>query len=253
MPVSDGDWPAPIEIVNAAGASDVVLLCEHASNHVPAGYGGLGLSPPDLVRHIAWDIGAAALTRALAARLDAPAYLGTVSRLLVDLNRPFDAPTAMPTVSEATVIPGNLEIDEAERARRHERIFRPFHAPVAAALAERIRSGRRTLLVTVHSFTPVFLGVARPWHAGVLYDTARDFADLVLADLAAEGLVVAPNQPYTVDRETDYAIPVYGTDLGLPAILLEIRNDLLADAAAVEAWADRLARAIDKASRRLGR
>lgn len=249
----DEDWPAPIDIVNPAGPSDVVLLCEHASNHVPADYDGLGLDPADLSRHIAWDLGAADLTRALATRLDAPAFLGTCSRLLVDLNRPFDAPTAMPRISEATVIPGNQTIDAAERRRRYERIFRPFHDRVAAALAERRRTGRRTLLVTVHSFTPVFLGVPRPWHAGVLFDADGDFADLVLADLAAEGLVVAPNQPYTVDRETDYAIPVYGTDLGLPAILLEIRNDLLADAPAIATWADRLFRAVTTASSRLDR
>lgn len=241
------DWPDPVETVNETGRSDVVLVCEHASNHLPAEYAGLGLGPADLVRHIAWDIGAAALTRAMARRLDAVAFLGTYSRLLVDLNRPFEAPTAMPVLSEATEIPGNRALEPAERERRRARIFAPFHERLAGHLRRRLEDGRATVLVTVHSFTPVFLGVPRPWHAGVLFDRSADFAGRVLDLLAAEGLTVAPNQPYTVERETDYAIPVYGTDLGLPAILIEVRNDLVTDEAGVTAWSERLSSAIEKA------
>ncbi|WP_181706518.1 N-formylglutamate amidohydrolase [Chthonobacter rhizosphaerae] len=240
------DWPAPVEVIAEAGTSDFVLVCEHASNHIPAEYAGLGLPPSELTRHIAWDIGAADLTRRLSARLGAPAVLGAYSRLLVDLNRPFGAPTAIPTRSEATEIPGNKGLDDRELARRRSRIFDPFHARVAGLLGQRRQRGRATLLVTVHSFTPVFLGVARPWHAGILFDRSGAFAHHVLDELAAEGLTVAPNEPYTVDRETDYAIPVYGTDLGLPAILVEVRNDLIADPAGVEAWADRLALALER-------
>jgi predicted N-formylglutamate amidohydrolase len=246
-----GDWPEPAEVINEAGSSDVVLLCEHASRHMPAEYGGLGLGEADLVRHIAWDVGAADVTRGLSAALDAPAFLGTYSRLLVDLNRPLDAPTAMPTRSEATDIPGNAALGEGERERRRLLIHAPFHDRVADHLDRRARAGRPTALVTIHSFTPVFLGVARPWHAGILYDRSKAFARAVIDGLAADpALVVAANQPYTVDRASDYAIPVHGTDRDIPAILVEIRSDGIDTPSGVARWIDRLAGILPGAARR---
>lgn len=245
---SADDWPDPVEALNECGRSPIVLLCEHASNALPAEYGGLGLPAEELSRHIAWDIGAAEVTRGLSAALDAPAFLGTLSRLLVDLNRPFEAPSAMPVVSEATAIPGNVDIGTAERERRRRRVFDPYHARVAAHLDRRAADGRETVLVTVHSFTPVFLGVARPWHAGVLFERSTALAEALVRRLSADGtLNVAANQPYTVDRESDYAIPVHGTDRGLPAALLEIRNDLIDGAAGVAAWVERLATVLPEA------
>lgn len=239
---SPAGWPAPVEAVNEAGASDFVLVCEHAANHVPADYGGLGLPAAELARHIAWDIGAGAVTRALARRLDAPAFLGTASRLLVDLNRPLDAPSSMPVRSEATDIPGNAELTEAERARRARLVFEPFHAAVARHLDHRAAAGRRTLLLAVHSFTPVFHGLARPWHAGVLFGESRAFGEALIAALAREaGLSVGANVPYVISREEDYTIPVHGHDRGIPAVLLEIRQDLLASDDGIAAWVDRLA------------
>lgn len=244
------DWPEPVEVLNEAGGSDIVLLCEHASRHLPAEYRGLGLGDDDLARHIGWDIGAGAMTRALSAALDAPAFLGTYSRLLVDLNRPLSAPTAMPVRSEATDIPGNIDLTVAERERRDRLIHAPYHARVASHLDERARTGRETTLVTVHSFTPVFLGVTRPWHAGILFDRSAAFAEAVIGGLAADrNLVVAANQPYTVDRDSDYAIPVHGTDRGLPAILIEIRNDLISHDQGVLEWVRRLASVLPRAER----
>jgi predicted N-formylglutamate amidohydrolase len=234
------DWPKPVEIVNAGSRSPLVLVCDHASNHIPAVYGRLGVAPSELERHIAWDIGAAEVTYALAARLGAPAFLGAYSRLLVDLNRPFGVSTSMPVISEATRIPGNEGLDEAERTLRRERMFAPFHAALADLLDR--RGVAKSLIVAIHSFTPIFLGVTRPWHIGVLYEDGGELAQQFLAALRADPtLVVGDNEPYRIDREGDYAIPVHGTDRGNPAVLIEIRHDLIDTPEGVAAWAGRLA------------
>lgn len=231
------DWPAPIEILNEEGASDIVLLCEHASNHIPTEYEELGLPSEQLHRHIAWDVGAAEVTRRLSRLLDAPAFFGTYSRLLIDLNRPLTAHDSIPTISEGIIVPANAEPDPAEVARRVSTIFAPFHQGVTAHLDHRLDPNRTTRLVSIHSFTPVFFGVPRPWHAGVLFDGAADFGNAVLARLQRPGLLVEANQPYKTDRLGDYAIPIHGDDRGIPAIMIEIRNSSIADAAGAEWWA----------------
>lgn len=239
------DWPAAVEVLNENGSSDIVLLCEHASNHIPAAYGRLGLPERDLGRHIAWDIGAAKVARRLSALLDAPAFLSGYSRLLIDLNRPLGSPGSIPIRSEDTDIPGNIGIDDGEKARRAEDMFLPFHHRVAAHLDRRLAEGRPTRLVTVHSFTPVYLGVARPWHAGVLYDAASDFGEAIIAGLRRDAsLNVEANEPYQIARDGDYAVPIHGDDRSIPAVLIEIRQDLLADDRGAEEWAKRLAGAI---------
>lgn len=239
------DWPAAVEVINEQGSADIVLLCEHASNHMPAEYRQLGLEPRHLERHIAWDIGAAEVTRRLSARLDAPAFLSGYSRLLIDLNRPLDAPGSIPVRSEDTDIPGNVGIDATERARRAEVMFTPFHDRVAAHLDRRAAAGRRTLIVTVHSFTPVFLGVSRKWHAGVLFQNAHDLAHAILSGLGTDkALTVDANVPYVISRDGDYAVLVHGDDRGIPAVLIEIRQDLLSNEAGIAEWTDRLANAV---------
>lgn len=239
------DWPEAVEAINEAGRSDIVLICEHASNHMPAEYASLGLAGSELTRHIAWDIGAAAVTRRLAAKLDAPAFLGNYSRLLIDLNRPLGVPSSIPTLSESTEIPGNVGIVEAERNRRAERMFAPFHARVAEHIAMRERTKRATRIVAMHSFTPVFLGKARPWHAGILYDGSREFGEEVIASLKGDAaLNVGANVPYVISRGGDYAVLVHGEDRGHPAILIEVRQDLLADDSGVAEWTERLVSAL---------
>ncbi len=241
----ESDWPEAVETLNEDGRSDMVLLCEHASNHMPAGYGGLGLEARHLSRHIAWDIGAAGVTRRLSAKLDAPAFLGTYSRLLIDLNRPLDAADSIPARSESTDIPGNAGIGETERARRAAVMFTPFHDAVARHLDARQAAGRPTRIVTIHSFTPVFLGAARPWHAGVLYDRAKSLGEAILAGLRADpSLNVGANVPYDIGADSDYAVPVHGGRRGIEAVLVEIRQDLLADDAGMEEWAGRMAAAL---------
>lgn len=239
------DWPPAVEVLNESGASEIVFICEHASNHMPAEYAGLGLPEGELKRHIAWDIGAEAVARGLSARLDAAGFLGTYSRLLIDLNRPLDSPTSIPARSESTDVPGNLNLPAGERQRRIDRMFTPFHARVKAHLDSRDRQGRTTRIVAVHSFTPSFLGAARPWHAGILFDRSRDFAEAVIDRLAEDSsLVIGSNVPYVIDRTEDYAVPVHGEDRGYPAILVEIRQDLIGSEAGIAEWAERLASAL---------
>ncbi|MCV3210058.1 N-formylglutamate amidohydrolase [Mesorhizobium sp. YC-39] len=240
-------WPAAVEVLNENGRSDIVFLCEHASNHMPAEYSQLGLDASHLQRHIAWDIGAAEVTRLLSALLDAPAFLSGYSRLLIDLNRPLGTSGSIPVLSEDTEIPGNVGLDAAERAKRAEIMFTPFHDRVAAHLDRRAKAGRPTRIATIHSFTPVFLGKSRPWHAGVLYAGGKDFGEAILAGLRVDtALNVAANVPYVISRDADYAVPIHGDDHGIPAVLIEIRQDLLANRSGIEAWANRLAAALPR-------
>jgi predicted N-formylglutamate amidohydrolase len=239
-------WPRPVEIVNEGGASPFVLVCEHASNYIPPAYRGLGLSAADLQRHIAWDIGAAHLARTLAAQLDAPAFLGTYSRLLIDLNRPTDAPSSICLQSEATEIPGNRALTEAERVRRIEHIFMPFQRALERHITKRREARRPCVLVCLHSFTPVYLGKSRAVHIGVLFDQGETLAQAIIAGLRARnpGLEIGPNVPYGVSREEDYALLVHGDDLGNPAVLIEMRHDLIAQPADGERWAAQLSQVL---------
>ncbi len=240
------DWPEPVVLANEAGRSDIVLICEHASNHIPAEYHDLGLAPSDLQRHIAWDIGAAEVTLGLSRVLGAPAFLGTYSRLLVDLNRPCGVPSSMPVRSEATDIPGNRDLPPAEFARRRQVMFQPFHDRIERFLDARRTARLPTRIVTIHSFTPVFLGERRPWHAGILFDRSEEFAHRVIAGLAMDRtLTIGTNVPYGIDRAEDYAVPVHGSDRGHPAILVEIRHDLIANEAGVTEWVERLRQVLE--------
>lgn len=235
------DWPAAVEILNEHGGSPFVLICEHASNHIPAEYDRLGLDEKELMRHIAWDIGAADVTRVLSRRLDAPAFLGGYSRLLIDLNRPLHVADSIPLRSEATDIPGNLSLDAAEKERRRRLIFHPFQDRLRAHLQQRSADGRRNVLVAIHSFTPVYLGQQRVWHAGVLYDKASVLGQALIAQLSRDPLLnVGANVPYGVSGDADYALVVHGDQLNNPAVLIEIRNDLIADPEGVETWTHKI-------------
>lgn len=234
--------PPPVEVVNERGPSRYVLVCEHASNWMPPDYGGLGLPEAELSRHIAWDIGAAQMARRLSARLDAPLILAGASRLLIDLNRPLGSPGSIPELSEATAIPGNARLNPAERTRREARWFHPFQTAVTGLLDR--RAGRETVVLGIHSFTPVYLGQPRPWQAGILYRRSTGFADWLVDRLGGEGAGIAHNQPYQIEDESDYTVPIHGEARGLDAVLIEVRQDLIATDAAAIAWGDRLAAAL---------
>lgn len=235
-----------VEIVNATGRSPVVLLCEHAANFIPPEYQSLGLSDADLERHIAWDIGAAGVTRELSRLIDAPAFLGQYSRLLIDLNRPLASPTSIVTRSEATEIPGNAAIDTTERTLRAVRYFEPFHQAVERLLEERRRTRQPVLIVAIHSFTPTFHGEARPWQAGIIYDKGAAFAEATLDRLRLHDttLNAGANVPYSVAPDDYYGLLVYGDYASRPAMLVEMRQDLLSQPEQQAAWAHRLAAAI---------
>ncbi len=239
--MSDADPPA-ITVVNQGGSSPVVLLCEHASNHIPARYGRLGLPPAELERHIAWDIGAAEMAREASRRLDAVLVLAGFSRLLIDCNRPLSAPSSIPARSEDTDIPGNIGISPAERAARDRQFFAPFRDGVAALLDARLAAGRPTLLIGMHSFTPVYHGVARPWQVGVLYGHSTGLAHALLAALRRDTtLTVGDNEPYRVTTTGDFTVPWQGEARGIATALFEVRQDLIAVAAAAQDWGARLA------------
>ena len=221
-----------------------VLLCEHASNFsIAAEYAGRsacrrpnwsGTSPTTSARRTSRGGSRSARRAALPRRLLA---------VLIDLNRPWRAPSSIPEISEATVIPGNIGIDAAERARRQAAWFTPFHDRVAAFLETRPGA----VVIGVHSFTPVYLGEARPWHAGILYGEAARFGTALVRALAADpALVIGDNEPYRIDPDFDYTVPVHGDAAGRDAVLLEVRQDLLGDDAAGEDWARRLAAALQK-------
>lgn len=243
--IDAAEWRAPVEVLNEAGRSEIVLICEHASNYIPPSFDGLGLPDEELVRHIAWDIGAEAVSRLLSKMLDAPCFLGKYSRLLIDLNRPLDSPTSIPVQSESTAIPGNIGMTDENRQVRIERIFNPFQSAVERHLDRRLANGTPTKIVAIHSFTPVFLGASRPWHVGILFDNSAKFANSTIGLLSGEaGLIVGANVPYVIERSSDYAIPIHGEDRGLEAILVELRNDLLATSGGQHEWAKRLYRAL---------
>jgi predicted N-formylglutamate amidohydrolase len=238
-----GDPPAS-ETVNPAGTSPYVLLCEHASNYIPARYEGLGLGARELQRHIAWDIGVAPIARELSRVLDAPLVLAGYSRLLIDCNRPVGVATSIPEISETTAIPGNVALGSEERAHREKTFYWPFQRDVAAILDRRQASDKPTIVFGVHSFTPVFRGFVRPWHAGILFRKAERLGKALVAALQEPGLLVAANEPYQIRDDGDYTVPVHGEARGLDAVLIEIRQDLIGDAQGQLAWAKRLAPAL---------
>ena len=242
-----GDPPFPshaerdaFETLPGDEAGGLILLCDHASNALPEPYGSLGLPAGELERHIAYDIGAAALTRGLAERFGVPAVLSRFSRLLIDPNRGIDDPTLVMRLSDGAVVPGNARIDAAEKARRIERFYAPYDAAVGQHVDRALATGHVPAILSIHSFTPIWRGTPRPWHAGVLWDQDPRLARPLIEGLADAGdIVVGDNEPYhgALKGDTLYR---HATRRGLAHALLEVRQDLIADEAGVRAWVDRV-------------
>jgi predicted N-formylglutamate amidohydrolase len=244
----DPDDPDPVAFDNKEGPSAFFLTCDHAGRAIPRRLDRLGLPQTETLRHIAWDIGIGAVGLRLSGLLGAACVRQNYSRLVIDCNRDPAVPTSIPEVSETTPIPGNRGLGAAARAARQEAIFRPYHARIAAALDRRRAAGRATALIALHSFTPVFKGEARPWHAAVLFNRDARLARSLGALLRAEaGLVIGENEPYAVGDLTDYTVPVHGERRGLPHVEIEIRQDLIAEPAGQAIWAERLARLLPAA------
>jgi predicted N-formylglutamate amidohydrolase len=227
-------------------ASGVILLCDHAASTLPEAYGTLGLTPTELARHIAYDIGAQGVTERLAARLGVPAVMTRFSRLLIDCNRGEDDPTLIMRLSDGAVVPGNRTLTEEERAARIARYYRPYHAAIAEVIDRALTCGVVPILLSVHSFTPAWRGRVRPWHAAVLWDKDPRLAQPLLAELRTDAaLLVGDNEPYTGRLKGD-CLWRHGTSRGLPHALLEIRQDLIATEAGQAEWAGRLVDAMQR-------
>ena len=232
---------SPFEIIEGDRTGGLMLVADHAGRALPDEYGDLGLPVSEFERHIAYDIGVETLTRSLAAALDAPAVMARFSRLLIDANRGEDDPTLIRQLYDGTVIPANYPMSEAERQRRLERYWRPYHDAVGAMVASVAeRSGAAPFLFSVHSFTPTMQGRLRPWHVGVLWDrddrAVRPLIDLLAADPA---LVVGDNEPYdgALRGDTMFRHAIVN---GYAHVLIEVRQDLIATPEGVEAWTQRL-------------
>jgi predicted N-formylglutamate amidohydrolase len=243
------DEPPAALVEHAGAASPFVLACDHAGREIPRALGSLGLSAAESASHIAWDIGAAGVARQLAARLDATLVLQPYSRLVIDCNRPLDAPDSIATRSEWTRIAANENLAVEQIEARVRDVFLPYHHALRGILDQRLRQRRAVILVSVHSFTPTYEGTSRPWHIGVMHHRdGRLAAELLRLLRRDERLPVGDNQPYAIGDDSDYTIPVHGEARGIPHVALEIRQDLIADEAGQAGWAGRLARLLAQAA-----
>jgi predicted N-formylglutamate amidohydrolase len=230
------------EVLAGRADAGLILLCDHAANALPAGYGTLGLPEAQLKRHIAYDIGAAEVTRLLNRALGTPALLTRYSRLLIDPNRGADDPTLIMRLSDGAIVPGNRHIDTMEREKRTELYYRPYHEAISGVIEGCLAAGVPPAILSIHSFTESWKGVSRPWHVSVLWDRdprlARPLLDLLYAE---NDMIVGENEPYTGQYQGD-TLWQHGTERGLAHAIVEIRQDLIRDAAGQTAWAERFSR-----------
>jgi predicted N-formylglutamate amidohydrolase len=248
----DANDAPPFTVEHPDGSSPYVLTCDHASRRLPSRLDRLGLSEEALETHIAWDIGAAGVAHRLADALDAFLIMTNYSRLAIDCNRPPGSADSIVARSERTGIPGNRDVSGEEAEARATALFHPYHDRIRAELDARRERKRPAVLLALHSFTPAYHGVERPWHAGLLYGRDSRLGRVLLELLRADpGLNIGDNEPYAVSDRTDYAIPVHGERRGVPSAGLEIRQDLIADADGQDAWAARLAPLLERALAKL--
>ncbi len=230
-----------------------MLTCDHASRRIPRALGTLGLTATELCSHIAWDIGAARVAALLSERLDATLVVQNYSRLVIDCNRLPSAADSIPVQSESVRISANERLAQEDIDARRSEIFVPYHAGLTAALDRRRRESRGTLLIAIHSFTPTYHGISRPWQIGVMYRHDRRLAHALLEQLCRDQqLCVGDNLPYAIEEECDYSLPLHGEGRGIPHVGIEIRQDLIADATGQARWAQRLAQWLTQAADLLG-
>jgi predicted N-formylglutamate amidohydrolase len=246
------DEPPPFTVDNESGTSPLLIVADHAGKHFPRRLEQLGVSDAECERHIAWDIGIGAVCRLLGQALDAVVIRQNYSRLVIDCNRTPGSETSIADLSELTAVPGNIGLSERDKLARVRKIFQPYHDRIADELDWRRKAARPTALISVHSFTPVYNTVTRPWHVGVLYNRDRRFAQILMELLHREdGLVVGDNEPYSVTDASDYTIPVHGEQRDLHHVAIEIRQDLITDDAGQRTWAALFARLLPRAYEQL--
>lgn len=238
--------PAVVTVENTDGRAPVLVTCDHASNFIPQSLNDLGLEQPDLERHIAYDIGALGLSKAIAGKLDAPLIYSGYSRLVIDPNRHLSDPSCIPIVSEGTEIPGNHPLDQDQRQVRIDELFLPYHDKFAQALDEFQAKGVHPVILAIHTFTQVYHGVKRPWHTGVMWDTDARMALPFIDNLNSRGdLIVGDNQPYTAIDPLGYAFDIHARKRGLPHLFIEVRQDLVLDEIGVMRWATIIHQALE--------
>lgn len=247
------DEPAPFKRVPGRSGLPLLLVCDHASNYIPKALGNLGLPQETLAQHVAWDIGSEALTRRLAALTGAPAVLSHFSRLVVDPNRSPDDPTLMPQISDGFIIPGNRGLDKAARKMRIESLFEPYHKAIEESLQDMMagdsqgRPAPEPVMVSIHSFTPVFKGHIRPWPIGILWNRDGRLPVPLMEALRSEGYQVGDNEPYSGRNDHGHTIHNHAERHGLAHVLIEVRQDLITTTAGVSNWADILAQGLKQA------
>ena len=242
-----------VQLLNPEGKGGVVLVCEHASHVIPEEFSNLGLGADALVSHIAWDPGAWAVAQQLSAAFDAPLVAPAVSRLVYDCNRPAVAESAVPKRSEIYDIPGNLGVGEAERLERAKRFYQPYRDALMAVIAQAVEAGRAPAVITIHSFTPVYQGQKRTLDLGILHDTDARLADEILKITQADGDFLALcNEPYGPADGVTYTLAEHAVPRQLLNVMIEIRNDLIADPASQQTMANWLGGVLNSALENLG-
>lgn len=232
---------SPVAVVNPTGKGEVLIVCEHASRRLPESLGTLGLDDKALKSHIAWDPGALATAEIMVSLLDAELIYQRFSRLAYDCNRPPEAPGAMPEVSEVYEIPGNHALSQAARDSRTQALYLPFHAAVDRAIEERAARGQETVLVTMHSFTPVYMGRERAVEIGILHDEDARLADAMLSAAAGSSHHIRRNEPYGPADGVTHTLIKHGLARGLRNVMIEVRNDLIQEEAGQRVMAGLLA------------
>jgi predicted N-formylglutamate amidohydrolase len=248
------DESPAVTVDQPEGTSDFVFACDHASMLLPRSLGTLGLSQTELSSHMAWDIGAGGVAKQLAGRLDATLVTQNYSRLVIDSNRQQAAADSIPVKGEWVEISGNERLSAADIETRRAEIFTPYHTALTTILDQRKSDRRRTLLVAIHTFTPTYLNISRPWGIGVMYGQDARMGSVLLKLLRRDDrLKVGDNEPYTISEENDYTLPVHGQLRGLMHVGIEIRQDMVADETGQKSWAGRLASLLKQASDMLGK
>lgn len=247
-PLLSAEEPSPFEVHAGSQNSPFLFTADHAGRYLPRSLGNLGVAESELSRHIAWDIGIAEVSRLVAAHFGAYLILQPYSRLVIDCNRPPEVDSSIATLSEYTEIPGNVGLSAEQRLERRSAIFDPYHSRIEAELARRAQTGQPTILIAMHSFTPSFKGSSRVWEAGVLYNRDSRLALRLRDVLQTHGLVVGDNEPYFVSDDSDYGIPRYGEQRGNPHVELELRQDLITDAAGQRRFAEILCQSLPVAA-----
>jgi len=239
------DDPAPFRVYNVNGQAPILVMCDHASNAVPARLHGLGLLERDLHRHIAFDIGAAQMSERLADRFDAPAVLAGYSRLVIDCNRQLDHPSSISTISDETIIPANAQLDPDDIQQRQEACFWPYHRQIEAYLQNFDQRGVVPAIISMHAFTPYLAGQNRPWHIGILWDEDDRIARPLIETLKQRGdFEIGENEPYSGKARFGYTIEEHAEAAGRPGVLIEVREDLISSSEDAFAMGDLLADAL---------